>query len=154
MLRKNIKILAFLVVGLWVVLGTWVTVYHTPSPSNSPPKPKPRNMRAHVFYYCWYGNLQWDREFWHWKHRILPHWNAQVAQKFPNGTRTPPGDIGASYMPQRGFYSSADPKIAMEQFTELRDSGVNVIAVSWWGPKTRFNAQDAEGSASVMQFSF
>jgi hypothetical protein len=71
-----------------------------------------------------------------------------VASKYATGVRSPPGDIGASFMPKRGFYSSANRSVVVEQFSELKRSGVEVIAVSWWGPKSRPASRDGEGYSS------
>src|SRR5436853_372295 len=45
----------------------------------------------------------------------------------------PPGDIGSSYYPVRGPYSSADSAVVDAQMAEIAAAGVNQVIVSWWG---------------------
>ncbi len=70
-----------------------------------------------AFFYVWYGTAAHDGAWRHWNQ--LDH--------------HPPGDIASSFYPARGPYSSRDPAILTAQMTELKDAGVGVIAVSWWG---------------------
>lgn len=54
-----------------------------------------------------------------------------IRARYPSGIRyEPPEDIGASFYPMRGPYSSSDRAVVMEHFRELKDY---VIIVSWWG---------------------
>ena len=103
----------------------------------APPKnlslPKP-NRCLHTFYYAWYGNLETDGRYMHWNHRYLPHWKESVTKKYPQGRHAPPGDIGASFYPQLGCYSSKDPVVIATHMTQLRSAGVGVVVVSWYPP--------------------
>ena len=87
----------------------------------------------HAFYYMWYGNPSYDNgEYYHWNHHYLPHWNHNTARKFPQGRHTPPDDIGASFYPELGCYSSRDPTIIKAHMHQLRRAGVGVVSVSWY----------------------
>jgi glycoprotein endo-alpha-1,2-mannosidase len=70
-----------------------------------------------AFYYPWYGTSADDGTYQHW---------AQLGH-------TPPNDIASSYYPARGLYSSSDAIVVGEQMSEIRDAGIDEIAVSWWG---------------------
>ncbi|KAG7224093.1 hypothetical protein INR49_019828 [Caranx melampygus] len=45
----------------------------------------PPNYYVHAFYYNWYGNPKFDGKYIHWDHPQLPHWDAKVAQGYPQG---------------------------------------------------------------------
>lgn len=95
---------------------------------------------VHVFYYPWYANLETDGKWSHWDHHILPHWDAVTKAKYKHGIQyIPPDDVGANFFPERGPYSSADPKLIDSHMAEL--SGY-VVVISWWG---KIGA-DGEGS--------
>lgn len=94
----------------------------------------PPSRCIHAFYYMWYGNPTSDGKYYHWNHRFLPHWNPSIAKKFPKGRHIPPGDIGASFYPELGCYSSRDPKVIEAHMYQLRTAGVGVVAVSWYPP--------------------
>jgi hypothetical protein len=70
-----------------------------------------------AFYYPWYGNPAVDGQWIHWEQ---------------NGHQ-PPQDIGSDYFPQLGAYSSNDPAVVAQHMAWLRQAGVGVIIVSWWG---------------------
>ena len=93
------------------------------------PKPNPC---LHAFYYAWYGNVQTDGRYKHWNHRYLPHWKDSVTSKYPQGRHVPPDDVGASFYPELGCYSSRDPAVVATHMTQLRVAGVGVIVVSWY----------------------
>ena len=80
--------------------------------------------RVAVFYYPWYGTPGKDG---HWL-----HWNQ-------NGAR-PPRDLASQFYPARGAYSSGDPRVVGAQMTEIADTGIGEIVVSWWG---RGSTEDA-----------
>lgn len=65
-----------------------------------------------AFYYAWYGNVDLDPEWYHWDD---------------------PQDISADYYPELGPYSSNDPLVVAQHMAWLREAGVGVIIVSWWG---------------------
>lgn len=81
--------------------------------------PAAARAQPHVtaFYYPWYGTPAVDGSWLHW---------AQDGH-------TPPDDIASAYYPLGGLYSSADRVVLARQMDELRDAGVDSIAVSWWG---------------------
>lgn len=94
----------------------------------------PPNYCVHVFYYLWYGNTESDGNYYHWNHRHLPHWDPNVAARYPLGRHVPPDDIGANFYPSLGPYSSKDPTVIEEHMRQLRQAGVGVICVSWYPP--------------------
>jgi glycoprotein endo-alpha-1,2-mannosidase len=74
-------------------------------------------VRVSAFYYPWYGTSAADGAYEHW---------AQLGH-------SPPNDIASSYYPMGGLYSSSDASVVGEQMKEIRDAGIDEIAVSWWG---------------------
>src|SRR5437764_6402305 len=73
--------------------------------------------RVSAFYYPWYGTSSSDGSYEHWSQ--LGH--------------APPNDIASSYYPAEGLYSSSDVFVVKAQMDEIRDAGIDEIAVSWWG---------------------
>ena len=90
------------------------------------------NPCLHAFYYAWYGNPRIEGKYMHWNHHYLPHWVERVAKHFPTGRHIPPKDIGASFYPQLGCYSSKDPNVIATHMRQLREARVGVMAVSWY----------------------
>ena len=86
----------------------------------------------HAFYYMWYGTKERDGRYYHWNHRYLPHWADRITEKYPKGRHKPPDDIGASFYPELGCYSSTDPKVMRAHMHHLRIAGVGVVSVSWY----------------------
>ncbi|VDP14157.1 unnamed protein product [Soboliphyme baturini] len=82
---------------------------------------------VHVFYYPWYGNPEYDNgSYYHWNHR---------------GRHRPPEDVGSSYYPTLGCYSSRDARVLHQHMQWIRQSGIGVIVVSWYPP----DRSDSEG---------
>lgn len=52
----------------------------------------------------------------------------QAPFSYPGGA-----DIGASFYPQAGCYSSRDSATVCHQLQQLQDTGVDVAVLSWWG---------------------
>lgn len=90
------------------------------------------NYCVHAFYYMWYGNEVTDGQYMHWNHKYLPHWDQKVTDKHPKGRHTPPDDIGASFYPELGPYSSQDPLVMEKHMYQLRQARVGVVSVSWY----------------------
>ncbi|KAF4676455.1 hypothetical protein FOL46_002961 [Perkinsus olseni] len=44
---------------------------------------------VHGFYYVWYRSKGRDWAWAHWNHRRLPHWDPQIAKKYPPGLHDP-----------------------------------------------------------------
>lgn len=42
-------------------------------------------------------------------------------------------DIGANFYPELGSYSSYDPNIIDIHFKQIKETGVDVVSISWWG---------------------
>jgi glycoprotein endo-alpha-1,2-mannosidase len=74
-------------------------------------------VRVSAFYYPWYGTSSLDGSFQHWSQR----------------GHTPPNDIASAFYPLRGLYSSSDALVIAGQMSEIREAGIDEIAVSWWG---------------------
>ena len=102
---------------------------------------EPPNYCLHAFYYIWYGSKEFDGQYFHWNHRYLPHWQDSLRKKFPLGRHMPPNDIGASFYPKLGTYSSKDPHIMETHMRQLREAGIGVVSVSWYPP----GLADSEG---------
>jgi len=95
------------------------------------------NYKTHIFYYAWYGNPEFDGAYNNWNHPIIPHW----ADTTWNNLGSYPGgdDIGANFYPQLGCYSSNDPEIIKWHMKQIIDSGIGVVAFSWWGENSFTN---------------
>lgn len=65
----------------------------------------------HAFYYPWYGSKEFDGEWIHWNHQIIPHWDKEIDRKYRKYNHDPPDDIASEYYPELGPYSSSDPKV-------------------------------------------
>jgi len=81
----------------------------------------------HAFYYTWYGNPKNDGHWRHWNHNVILREGGGQAY-------TPPEDIGANFYPANGLYSSSNPADLRIHMTQMKDAGVGVAAVTWWGP--------------------
>ena len=94
----------------------------------------PVNYCLHAFYYAWYGTPETDGKYVHWNHPYIRHWNQEVAKKYPDRVHSPPHDIGASFYPELGPYSSSDPKIIDAHMQQLVAARIGVLVVSWYPP--------------------
>ena len=82
------------------------------------------NYDVHIFYYPWYGNPTYDGVYLHWNHPVLPHWKLEISARYPIGRRhQPPDEIGSSFYPQLGPYSSRDPNVIADHMRQIRQSG-------------------------------
>lgn len=89
------------------------------------------NYKVHTFYYGWYANEQQDGQTGHWNSGVIPHWIDSTwndTEPYPGGD-----DIGANFYPQLGTYSSTDPEIISEHMQQIREAGIGVVVISWWG---------------------
>ena len=93
--------------------------------------------RVFAFYYAWYKSAAYDGAYSHWNHEYLPHWDATVAKRFKTGRHEPElGDVGASFFPRLGAYSSNDASVVAAHMRGLRAARVGVLALSWYPPGT------------------
>ncbi|KAG8444755.1 hypothetical protein GDO86_009795 [Hymenochirus boettgeri] len=92
------------------------------------------NYDFHIFYYSWYGNPDFDGKYIHWNHPLLKHWDAKIANNFPEGRHSPPDDIAANFYPELGPYSSRDPSIIDEHMKQIGSASIGVVALSWYPP--------------------
>ena len=83
--------------------------------------------QVHIFYYPWYGNPESDGQWFHWDQGEIPQGKGTIEP------RKPPEDIGASYYPEMGLYSSRSEKDIEKHVQQIRRAGVGVISLSWWG---------------------
>ena len=89
----------------------------------------------HIFYYGWYGTPTIDHKWLHWNHPRLPHWNAAVARRYSRARHVPEeNDIGSSFFPKLGMYSSHDPAVLEDHMVQIRRCGAGVVVVSWYPP--------------------
>ncbi|KAG9492904.1 glycoprotein endo-alpha-1,2-mannosidase-like protein [Eleutherodactylus coqui] len=86
----------------------------------------------HVFYYMWYGNPKFDNNYIHWDHVMVPHWDPKISASYPKGRHSPPEDIGSSFYPELGPYSSKDPEVLEEHMRQLRAAAIGVLVLSWY----------------------
>lgn len=89
------------------------------------------NYNVHTFYYGWYGNPEHDGEYGHWNHSILPHYRDTTWDNA--GSYSGGEDIGANFFPVLGNYSSNDSEIIAKHMEWIREAGIGVLALSWWG---------------------
>uniref|UniRef100_H3ARM4 Mannosidase endo-alpha like n=1 Tax=Latimeria chalumnae TaxID=7897 RepID=H3ARM4_LATCH len=85
----------------------------------------------HIFYYTWYGNPKLDGKFVHWDHEMVPHWDPKIAASYPKGRHNPLEDIGSSFYPELGTYSSRDPEVLEEHMKQLRTAALGNVSVSF-----------------------
>lgn len=91
--------------------------------------------KVHAFYYAWYGNPSFDETWQHWNHEYMANWDKKDKRKMPTGKHNPENlDIGASFYPELGAYSSRDPKVIAKHMKMLRQSQVGVFVLSWYPP--------------------
>jgi glycoprotein endo-alpha-1,2-mannosidase len=105
-----------------------------PTPPSSPPSPN-----AHVFYYPWYGAPSVDGKWLHWNHNYLPHWDQSVTDRYPKGRHKPPLDIGASYYPYLGPYSSRNLTVIDLHMQYMAMAAIGVCVLSWYPPGSADN---------------
>lgn len=89
------------------------------------------NYNLHTFYYNWYGNPEFDGEYRHWAHQILPHWSDSTWNNLP--PHKGEDDIGANFFPQLGCYSNNDTSIIRKHMQMIKSAGIGTICMSWWG---------------------
>lgn len=95
------------------------------------------NYNIHAFYYAWYGNPGQDGRYFHWNHEYMPHWEKKISDKYPTGqAHVPPHDIGSSYYPLLGTYSSLDEIVTRSHMMQMQQAGIGVLALSWYPPGT------------------
>lgn len=91
----------------------------------------PPNYNFHVFYYSWYGTPQFDGKYIHWNHPLLTHWDPKIASGYPKGRHNPPEDIGSSFYPELGPYSSRDPSVIEAHMKQMRSASIGKYSISF-----------------------
>lgn len=94
-----------------------------PGARGMPPGAAP-SYDLHAFYYAWYGSPRFEGRYLHWDHALVPHWDPKVSASYPRGRHRPPDDIGSSFYPALGPYSSRDPAVVDEHMGQLRDAAI------------------------------
>ena len=102
--------LAFLVLAMSLAAPALATASDL-DPATAP------SARVGIFYYPWFATPQRDGHYLHWQ----------------QGGSVPPHDVGSSFYPARGIYSSADALVVDAQMREIAAAGVGVVIASWWG---------------------
>lgn len=101
----------------------------------------------HFFYYIWYGNPDFDSDWKHWNHAVLPHWRPEVNANFPTiGVKhNPPHELHSPFYPSKGPYSSRNPYTLATHFREMNEAGGQTAVISWWGQASKDFATDTQG---------
>lgn len=105
---------------------------------------------VHAFFYLWYGIPEFDDEYLHWNHKVLPHWETSVNDQYPTIGKghKPPENIHSPYYPLHGPYSTKDPKNLASQFSSMNAAKITVAVLSWWGQPSNINSRDTQGVTS------
>ncbi|XP_048077743.1 glycoprotein endo-alpha-1,2-mannosidase-like protein [Ursus arctos] len=108
-----------------------------PAPAEAEPAPG-QSLRVysdlHAFYYSWYGSPRREGHYIHWDHVMVPHWDPKISASYPRGRHSPPDDLGSSFYPELGPYSSRDPDVLREHMTQLKEAAIGVLVLSWYPP--------------------
>jgi glycoprotein endo-alpha-1,2-mannosidase len=94
-----------------------------------------------------YGNPEHNAGKWyHWNHSTLSHWNEEIQQRYPSEVLNyvPPHDVHSAFYPARGPYSSSDRVTVGEHMMDMKQHGISVAAVSWWG-RPHVSSGDSQG---------
>lgn len=78
----------------------------------------------HAFYYSWYGSPRREGHYVHWDHVMVPHWDPKISASYPRGRHSPPDDLGSSFYPELGPYSSRDPDVLRAHMTQLKEAAI------------------------------
>ena len=69
----------------------------------------------------------------HWNHQVLPHWTAEVNKRYPIGSKhVPPDDLGSTFYPQLGPYSSNDTEVIDQHLKWFCDARIGTVAISYF----------------------
>lgn len=90
---------------------------------------------VHAFYYLWYGAPSTDGRYLHWDHRVLPHWEARIRERYPphGDAFEPPTWLHSPYYPALGPYSSKNATTLATHFNWMKGFGIDVAVLSWTG---------------------
>ena len=102
-----------------------------------------------TFYYPWYRTKDHDGKYRHWNHKLLPHWTDEVNREYgitDDGPIHDPEhnsiyDIGSTYFPALGPYSSLNDTVIQIHMDSIRTAGIGVVVISWYPPGTADNGQ-------------
>ena len=100
-----------------------------PDPEPNPIQPTiPSSDSVHIFYYPWYGNPDFDLGKPNISSSGWRHWQQALKEDEPL-----PENIGASCYPSLGAYSSSNQQVLDQHMRWIKDAGIGVIVMSWWG---------------------
>ena len=89
----------------------------------------------HVFYYAWYGAPKVDGEWRHWNHARIASWRENEADAHSTARHIPElDDLGSTFFPMLGAYSSRDPEVLRTHMQWISRSGAGVLVLSWYPP--------------------
>jgi glycoprotein endo-alpha-1,2-mannosidase len=100
--------------------------------------------RVAAFWYGWYSTPENDGRWGHWNHSVLPHWTENVRRQYPEAAFLAPEDIHAPFYPAIGPYSSANRSLIRWQLDKMKEAGVGVAILSWWG-RPEASSGDSQG---------
>jgi glycoprotein endo-alpha-1,2-mannosidase len=131
-----------------LVCAAWLASPAAAAETVAAAAPATPSSRVIAFYYPWYGNPATDGAYANWNHPVAVR--NEPPRAFPGGD-----DIGANFYPELGCYSVNDPATLDAHMRQLRQAGVGVLCVSWWGRDTftdralprLFQAAEAHGLA-------
>lgn len=66
------------------------------------------NYNIYIFYYVWYGNLEYDGKYVYWNYRFFFYWNFDIVKCYRKGFYIFFDDIGFNFYFVLGFYSLKD----------------------------------------------
>jgi glycoprotein endo-alpha-1,2-mannosidase len=137
-----------------IPIGTPVPPATTTPPATQQPPPAPPRLcySAHAFYYPWYGDKETNGKWVHWNHPYLPHWEQSVTDLYPKAAHDPDhGDIGASYFPVLGPYSSWSNATIQRHLEWFVQAGIGVLVLSWYPPaKADENGEPSDALVPIL----
>ena len=80
----------------------------------------------------WYGTPHMDGKYMHWDHALVQHWDPKIASSYPRGRHMPPEDIGSSFYPELGPYSSRDPDVIESHMEQIGAAAAGIVRCRGW----------------------
>lgn len=85
-----------------------------------------------------YESVKHDGRWRHWDHEHMPHWLESVNARYPPFRHDPDKlDIGSTFFPELGAYSSRDPEIIAAHMAQMAAARIGTVVVSWYPPAHR-----------------
>lgn len=73
-----------------------------------------------------------DGKYMHWDHALVQHWDPKIASSYPRGRHMPPEDIGSSFYPELGPYSSRDPDVIESHMEQIGAAAAGIVRCRGW----------------------